>query len=298
MREKKNLIALVLCGLVVIGCTVFAITRPNSTDEQGSSEASSTEDYGPPRFAIYDQENSNPKDYSNLEEGSVFYDEFWHGMVTIIGSPPDLVYNEVVENARGRIIASQDGKWIYVEQDENAVQEIIDPNNACPDDNDIGPVQSDELDAPTDPEAEEYYKRPRIGFESMKPIANGSSNIFPGFGWKSVRLVTKQYLTDIGYPDVKMLRIVDNSATYAEALHGFKCTADGMPGEIGIYLDFDNGLWQFNYSEINDEDSYMAYDPVDFVMTREQNEVKEWVNKVVGYEKYDLSESADSKKSE
>ena len=71
-----------------------------------------------------------------------------------------------------------------------------------------------------------------------------------------------------------------------------------MPGEIGIYLDFDNGLWQFNYSEINDEDSYMAYDPVDFVMTREQNEVKEWVNKVVGYEKYDLSESADSKKSE
>ena len=96
MRDKKKNIMVVITAIVVIiALIVLIIIRlPHKAENDNKNT-----EMDPVNISIRDDTiNNNPLDYSDLEPGTEFYDEFWHGTVTIIGKQSEVDYDEMIKN--------------------------------------------------------------------------------------------------------------------------------------------------------------------------------------------------------
>ena len=113
----KNRGFLILLGataiLIVVLAVVFLIGKDQSSDAPPETEEPSFE------VAMPEYEYNNPKDYSEIESGTEFYDEFWNGTVTIVGSVNELSLDQVYAGADGRLVTVQDGMYIYVDREDH-----------------------------------------------------------------------------------------------------------------------------------------------------------------------------------
>lgn len=221
-------------------------------------------------------EPMNPIDYSGLQPGIQFYDDYWHGTVTIAGKEGSVSYQEMTENANGRLIAVQDGMVIYVEKDENYQPQT-----------DLSAVQVGEDDTPISEEDAAFYSKPSITLEGRETIpADANARLFPNYGWAGLRYAVKQYLMDIGLPDVTTLTVDPATVEFASIQRGFQCTMDAAEGTVHVTFDVSTGMWRFGYSELEDGNAYMSYNPIDFVVPSSREAAKKELNEIVGYEKF------------
>jgi len=258
----------VIAGIAMLGN--YFLHRNVPLDEQPDSSPSY------PNIASSTLQPMNSKDYSDLEPGSVFHDDYWHGTVTIVGKQGTIDYQKIVDGANDRLIAEQDGMVIYVEKNADFMSKI-DPNA----------VQSGEDDTPISDEDQAFYAQSSVQLEGQSEIpAGGYSNLFPACGWSGLRYAAKQYLTDIGMEDVTTITIIPDSTQFTGSQRGFHCTMDTQEGEIGVYFDVSMGMWRFSYSGLKDGISYISYNPVDFVAPSAREAAKTELNQLVGYAKF------------
>lgn len=89
MRKRKNMemiiISAIVAVIVIIVLLVSFLTQEKPTD---NADAVPSEPYN---ISIRsDDIENNPTDYSNMEPGTQFYDDFWHGVVTIVGKQSEV----------------------------------------------------------------------------------------------------------------------------------------------------------------------------------------------------------------
>lgn len=276
MMNKKGIFAIAgVIGLVAL--IAFAGNRfVNKNSEDGAPIVE--EHPTPPNIMSSSVEPNNPTDYSQMQAGEVFYDEYWHGTVTIVGKEGELEYSyqQLIDKADGRLIATQDGMTIFVEFDELHTVDY-----------DEDAVQNYEYTVEPVPEDEEFYKSVPVEIDYQDNFPSyAAGELFPACGWKSLHYAVKQYLTDTGLENVQTLTFIPKTVSFSDFLHGFQCSMDAAEGEIGLYFDTTTGMWKFNNSTMNDGKSYMAYSPVDFVSPSTKDQAREELNKIVGYEKF------------
>lgn len=287
MKNKKWLLLAV--PIVILGCVALftrgRIEKPDAPDTPDVSDSSAqgtdkeNEDFKPFDMAFPDYEYQNPTDFSDMEPGTEFHDDFWHGTVTIVGKTQDIhcSYDEWGRIANGRLLTAQNGQYILVDKD---------PMEQSPD-----IVQSDDDDRREEeplPEGDEaFYQSPSVELD-LKDIYTryGPSNFFPTQSVAGLRFVAKQFLTDMGLGDVTKLTGDFRTTQFAYSPRGFRCSMDTREGWIGLYFDSDSGEWKCSYSGLNDGESYVSYSPVDFVAPSNRDAVREEINALVGYRKY------------
>ncbi len=274
MTSKTNYIKWALAGIGVIAVVALignAMTKKDIPIEEPETPPTY------PNIASSTLEPMNSKDYSTMSPGTTFHDDYWHGTVTIVGKQGEIEYQQMVKDAGDRLIAEQDGMVIYVEKDKDYVPQ-----------SDYSAVQSGEDETPISEEDKAFYSKPSVQLEGQSNLPSGSrERLFPGCGWSGLRYAVKEFLTNIGLEDISTITIVPNSVQFSGTQRGFQCTLDDVENEeIGVYFDITMGMWQFSSSELNDGNSYISYNPVDFVAPSAREAAAEELNGLVGYAKF------------
>ena len=286
--KKKNIMIVITAIVVVIALIVLIIIRlPHKTENDNTDTK-----VDPVNISIRDDTiNNNPLDYSNLEPGTEFYDEFWHGTVTIIGKQSGVDYDEMIKNAHGRLITTQNGMFIYVDR-----------NNENTDSSEISDQESESVEGSAkgvevagDPENEKFYaETPQVDIENISAVARNSGSTLPSCGWSGIRFAAKQYLNDIGLNDVTVLTVKDNTQTTSGLRTGFQCSMDKEQGTIGIYFNQDNCMWRFVYAKsgsVNPDEGYTEYNPVCFVTPSSRQSACDELNTIIGYERFTVKDA-------
>lgn len=280
--KNKKLIAAVTGVAAAVGITIGVVVMKFGAwnDENNPADIVTESPPPAPNIASPTLEPMNPTDYSGMKAGDTFFDDYWHGIVTIVGKEGklDCTYQEFIDNSNGRLIATQDGMVIYVEEQEH--EKLYDENA----------VQTGEDDTPMPEDDKAFYASPSVEFEGRKNIPNESTGrMFPKCCWAGLRYAAKQYLTDIGLNDVTTITVISSTTDFTSELRGFKCSMDNAEGELGVYFDTITGMWSFTCSDFNTftgGKSYLTYNPVDFVAPSSRDNAKKELNEIVGYEKF------------
>lgn len=281
MRKSKSTIALVCFTVFVVICVIvglFIAKMPAPVEED-------TMPNDPVNIQINDTglDNGNPTDYSTLASGTEFYDEFWNGTVTIVGKMSEVSYNDLIANANGRLITNQDGMYIYVSRTDEEQKKVETVEETDPED-----IPCEEIEAPTEDDDNAFYESPSVRMENEKAgIASDGSMVFPSQTITSVRYVVKQYLIDIGMPDVETVTIIDNTLSYADTMHGYDCKIDGEDGVLGVRFNMKTCMWTLTYtSDESDDTQEREYSPLDFVAPSKRQQVASDLNSLLGYERF------------
>ena len=289
MRDKKKNIMFVITAIVVIiALIVLIIIRlPHKAENDNKNT-----EMDPVNISIRDDTiNNNPLDYSDLEPGTEFYDEFWHGTVTIIGKQSEVDYDEMIKNAHGRLITTQNGMFIYVDRNSKDADKLEESDQKS--ESVEGSAKGEEVAG--DPENEKFYaETPQVDIENISAVASNSGSILPSCGWSGIRFAAKQYLNDIGLSDVTVLTVKDNTQTASGLRTGFQCSMDKEQGTIGIYFNQDNCMWRFVYTKsgsVNPEEGYTEYNPVCFVTPPSRQAACDELNKIIGYERFTVKDA-------
>ena len=281
MTKSKSTIALVCFTAVVAICIVIGllITKwPAPTDD-------ATTPNNPVNVQINDTglDNGNPTDYSTLAPGTEFYDEFWNGTVTIVGKMSEVNYNDLIANANGRLITNQDGMYIYVSRTDEEQKAVETVEETDPED-----IPCEVIKAPTSDEDNAFYDSPSVNIENEKAgIPSDGSTVFPSQTITSVRYVIKQYLEDIDMPNVDTVTIIDNTLSYADAMHGYDCKVDGEDGVLSVRFNMKTCMWTLDYTADGSNDSHeREYNPLDFVAPSKRQQVADDLNSLLGYDRF------------
>lgn len=284
MKKSKATVALIAFTVLVLICLAVGllIARQSNDTEQ-------PETVGEPvniQINNSDIDNGNPLDYSALEPGTEFYDEFWNGTVTIVGEISDVEYSDLIDNAHGRLITNQDGMYIYVyrtEEQQKAV-DTVEPTN--PDD-----IPSEEIEVSIAGDDQEFYSSPAVSIENDKAaIPSNGSILFPSQIVTGVRYVIAQYLSDIEMPDVQTVTVLDNTLSFAEAMRGYDCKIEGKDGVLGVHFNMNTGMWTMTYQVAGEsKNNKREYSPLDFVAPSKRQQVADDLNELLGYERFQYS---------
>lgn len=281
MKKDKTTIALISFTVLVVICLAIGLLIARQQNSTKTSEMNGE----PVNIQINDSgiDNGNPVDYSTLEPGTEFYDEFWNGTVTIVGKMSNVEYSNLISNAHGRLITNQDGMYIYVyrtEEQQEAV-ESVDPTN--PDD-----IPCEEVEVSIAGDDQEFYSAPAISIENDKAtIPSNGSVVFPSQVVTGVRYVIARYLSDIEMSDVQTVTVIDNTLSFAETMRGYDCKVDGEDGVLGVHFNMKTCMWTLTYtSDESDDTQEREYNPLDFVAPSKRKQVADDLNSLLGYERF------------
>lgn len=298
MRKRKNMgmiiISAIVAVIVIIVLLVSFLTQEKSTD---NADAVPSEPYN---ISIRsDDIENNPTDYSNMEPGTEFYDDFWHGVVTIVGKQTEVDYDEMLANANGRLITTQNGMFIYVDRtatdgadtDADADADADNAHEELTQEQINQQVDMGEIDE----EEEKFFAAvPSVSVENIAAVAQGASDTLPNCGWEGLGRAIKRYLIDNHMEKVTTVTIKDNSRTTVGFRTGFECTLDNAEGTLGVYFNKDNGMWRFMYSKTDSLDgvtAYQEYNPVCFVSPSSRQSACDELNEYIGYERFTVEDA-------
>lgn len=295
MRKRKNMemiiISAIVAVIVIIVLLVSFLKQEKPTD---NADAVPSEPYN---ISIRsDDIENNPTDYSNMEPGTQFYDDFWHGVVTIVGKQSEVDYDKMLANANGRLITTQNGMFIYVDRTATDVDDSSEDADEAPIyDEKMLNRQGDPGPGDENPEDTKYYDTvQQVDVENIAAAAQGASDTLPNCGWEGLGRAIKRYLIDNHMEKVTTVTIKDNSHTTVGFRTGFECTLDNAEGTLGVYFNKDNGMWRFMYSKTDSLDgvtAYQEYNPVCFVSPSSRQSACDELNEYIGYERFTVEDA-------
>lgn len=280
----KNRGFLILLGATALIIVILAVVFFTGSD-QSSDVPSETEE---PSFevAMPEYEYNNPKDYSEIEPGTEFYDEFWNGTVTIVGSVDELSLDQVYAGADGRLVTVQDGMYIYVDREDNTDEE----DRTYVDDTAEEDIPAEEVEADNNDEDASFYESsPAVTLNYEAGSAVNSGKIAPSDILSGVRYAIGRFLDDMGIEGVSSVTILADYINYAENPRSYTCSFDNDP-ENGVVVSFNWNTCEWQLSLTADPKKVASYNPLAFIAPSRREDVCDTLNQVMGYDAFSVDD--------
>lgn len=288
MKDLKELFKnrgfLILLGatvvVVIILAIVFIIGNKNDDDAPVTTEAPAFE------VAMPEYEYNNPKDYSQIEPGTEFYDSFWNGTVTVVGSVDDLTLDQVYAGADGRLVTVQDGMYIYVDREGNAESD----DRTFVDDISPGDIPEEEAQSATDDEDDAFYSNtPSVVLGYEQGAAVNSGKIAPPNVMGGVRYAIGRFLDDMSIEGVNSVTVLANSINFAENPRSYVCSFDNDPDKgVTVAFDWNTCMWLLSLTE--NPQKKATYNPLAFVAPSMRESACNVLNEYMGYDAFSVDD--------